>query len=253
MSIAIDLSDRIALVTGASQGIGAESARTLHAAGATVLLNHPGTGNTESDCEAIALALRETRSDSAFALAADVADAAAVQALMASIQQRWGGLDLLINNAGILRDRTIAKMTLEEWHAVIDVNLSGVFHCCKYGLEVMRDGGAIVNLGSIAAILGFPGQTNYAAAKAGVMAMTRVLSRECAKRAIRVNSVAPGVVETPMALSIREQVKVKMLEQIPLGRFAQPREIADAVLFLCSDLAGYVTGQCLHVNGGWHG
>ena len=167
--------------------------------------------------------------------------------------ERWGGLDLLVNNAGILRDRTIAKMTGEEWQSVLDVNLTGVFHGCKYGLEIMRDGGAIVNIGSLSAEAGFTGQANYAAAKAGVQALTRVLSREAAKRAIRVNAVAPGLIDTAMAASIPESVRVKMESSMPLGRLGKPDEVARAVLFLCSELASYVTGHTLCVNGGWRG
>lgn len=248
MSRLIDLSGKTGLVTGASQGIGAEIARTLHQAGAKVLLNHPDLGTSRADAEAIASTL-----DGAHVLAANVADPASVQAMMVAIRERFGGLDILVNNAGILRDRTIAKMTLDEWKAVVDTNLSGVFHCCKYGLEIMRDGGAIVSMGSLAASAGFHGQANYAAAKAGVQAMTRVLSRECAKRSIRVNAVAPGVIDTPMAASIADNVRAEMVKAIPLRRLGMTREVADAVLFLCSDLASYVTGHVLEVNGGWRG
>lgn len=251
MSVTIDLSQRVALITGASQGIGAAIARALHQAGATVLLNHPDFGSSAADAEAIAAQLNNLRPDSAFVLAANVADPEAIRAMMTNCYERWGGLDVLVNNAGILRDRTIAKMTLEEWHSVLDVNLNGVFYACKYGLVVLREGASIVNLGSIAAFMGFPGQANYAASKAGVHAMTRVLARECARKAIRVNAVAPGVVDTAMAGQIREEVKAAMLEQVPLGRFASPSEIANAVLFLCSPLASYITGHTLHVNGGW--
>jgi 3-oxoacyl-[acyl-carrier protein] reductase len=255
MSVVIDLSGKAALVTGASQGIGAEIARTLHRAGARVILNHPdlGDGRTRADAESVASALNLARSDSAHVVAADVADAEAVRGMMEAVQGRWGGLDILVNNAGILRDRTIAKMTVEEWNAVIDTNLTGVFHCCKFGLEVLRDGGAIVSMGSLAASAGFHGQSNYAAAKAGVQAMTRVLSRECARRSIRVNAVAPGVIDTPMAAQIADPVRVEMIKAIPLRRLGEPGEVAAAVLFLCSDLASYVTGHTLEVNGGWRG
>ena len=135
---------------------------------------------------------------------ADVSDPAAVQAMMQGVRADWGEIDILVNNAGILRDRSIAKMTLDEWRSVLDVNLSGVFHCCKFGLEIMRDGGAIVCVGSLAAKLGFHGQSNYAAAKAGVQALVRVLARECAGRSIRVNAVAPGVIDTPMVAQVTE-------------------------------------------------
>ena len=186
MATTIDLAGKVVLVTGASQGIGARLARTFHAAGASVVLNHPGVGTTGADAERLAAELSSLRPASALVLAADVADAEAVRAMMQTVRQQLGGLDFLINNAAILRDRTIAKLSLEEWQAVVDVNLTGVFHCCKFGLEVMRDGGAIVSLGSIAAIQGFFGQANYAAAKAGVQAMMRVLARD--RKSTRLNS-----------------------------------------------------------------
>lgn len=253
MSISIDLSGKVALVTGASQGIGAQIARTFHRAGATVALNHPDVGSTRQDAETLVAEFNGIRPGSAVAVAANVADPAAVQTMMSALQQQCGGIDFLVNNAAIIRDRTIAKMSLDEWNAVIDVNLSGVFHCCKFGLEIMRDGGAIVSLGSIAAIQGFYGQANYAAAKAGVQAMMRVLSREGARRGIRANAIAPGVIETAMAATIPETVRAEMLKQIPLARLGAPQDVANVVLFLCSPLAGYVTGQTLEVNGGWRG
>jgi 3-oxoacyl-[acyl-carrier protein] reductase len=253
MAVAIDLTGKVALVTGASQGIGARIARTLHAAGAAVVLNHPGLPATRADAERLAAELNAQRPGSADALAADVADAEAVRGMMQMTQARRGGLDFLINNAAILRDRTIAKMSLEDWHAVVDVNLTGVFHCCKFGLEVMRDGGAIVSLGSIAAIHGFFGQANYAAAKAGVQAMMRVLAREAARRGIRANVIAPGVIDTAMAATIPAAARAEMLKQIPLARLGTPDEVANVVLFLCSPLASYVSGQTIEVNGGWRG
>lgn len=253
MSVAIDLAGKVALITGASQGIGAQMARTFHRAGAMVVLNHPDLGTTGADAEKLANVLNSLRSASALVLAADVADAEAVRAMMQAVKQRLGGLDFLINNAAILRDRTIAKMSSEEWQSVVDVNLTGVFHCCKFGLEVMRDGGAIVSLGSIAAIQGFYGQANYAAAKAGVQAMMRVLAREAARRGIRANAIAPGVIDTTMAATIPESVRAEMLKNIPLARLGTPEEVANVALFLCSPLASYVSGQTIEVNGGWRG
>ena len=255
MSILIDLSGRIALVTGASQGIGAAIARMLHRAGASVYLNHPdlGDGKTRLDAEAIASKLNSERLDSAWPIVADMSDATSVQAMMSTIQEKSKGLDILVNNAGILRDRSIAKMTLDQWGAVIDTNLSGVFHGCKYGLEIMNDGGSIVNLGSLSATAGFHGQSNYAAAKAGVHALTKVLSREVARRHIRVNAVAPGVIDTPLMAAVSEDVRAGMTRAIPLERFGTPDEVAACVLFLASPLASYVTGHILEINGGWHG
>ena len=253
MSKQIDLAGKVVLVTGASQGIGAQMARTFHGAGATVVLNHPDVGSTADDARRIADELNEARSNSAFVAAADVADASAVQAMMAGIQQELGGLDYLINNAAILRDRSVAKMSVEEWKAVIDVNLSGVFLCCKFGLEVMHDGGAIVSMGSIAAFEGNFGQSNYSAAKAGVQSLMRVLSRETARRGIRANAIAPGVINTAMAATIPENYRAEMLKNIPLARFGECEDIANVALFLCSPLAAYVTGQTIEVNGGWRG
>ncbi|MBI5689994.1 MAG: SDR family oxidoreductase [Verrucomicrobia bacterium] len=253
MSLTVSLAGKVALITGSSQGIGAETARVFHRAGATVVLNHPDVGTTRHDADTLAAALNQQRPASALVLAADVANASAVEAMMTGICEQLGGLDYLINNAAIIRDRTLAKMTLEEWSSVIDVNLSGVFHCCKYGLPVMRDGGAVVSLGSIAALQGFYGQANYAAAKAGVQALMRVVSREGARRGIRANAIAPGVIDTAMAATIPETVRAEMLHQIPLGRFGTPTEVAQVALFLCSPLAGYVTGQTIEVNGGWRG
>ena len=251
--ISIDFSFKTALITGASQGIGAEMARTFHRAGAKVILNHPGLPNTTADAELLAAELNSARRGSAVAIAADVSKAEEVQTMMGRVKTEHDGIDYLINNAAIIRDRTLAKMSQEEWDSVMGVNLDGVFLCSKFALEIMRDGGAIVSFGSIAAIQGFFGQANYAAAKAGVQAMMRVLSRECARRNIRANAVAPGVIDTSMAATIPENVRQEMMKNVPLGRFGEPAEVANVVLFLCSPLASYVTGQTIEINGGWRG
>jgi 3-oxoacyl-[acyl-carrier protein] reductase len=253
MSVSIDLSGKSVLVTGSSQGLGAAMARTFHAAGAIVCLNHPGLPETAADAASIALDLNASRPDSAHVIAADVSDAGAVGRMMGEIQRSLGGLDFLVNNAGILRDRTASKMSIDEWREVIDVNLTGVFLVSKFGLEILRDGGAIVNLGSISAILGFFGQANYAAAKGGVLSLTRVLSREVARRGIRVNAIAPGVIDTAMSGTIPGPALEEMLKNVPLGRLGTPSEVAGVALFLCSPLASYITGQTIEVNGGWRG
>ena len=253
MSVEINLLQKTVLITGASQGIGARIARTFHDAGATVALNHPDIGTAREDAEALSAELNRLRPQSAFVVIANVANAESVQAMMQELKERCGGIDFLVNNAAILRDRTVAKMSLDEWNAVLEVNLSGVFHCCKFGLEVMSDGGAIVSMGSIAAILGFYGQANYAATKGGVQALMRVISREAARRGIRANTIAPGVIETAMSATIPEDIRAEMIKNIPLSRFGATEDIANVALFLCSPLAAYVTGRTIEVNGGWRG
>jgi 3-oxoacyl-[acyl-carrier protein] reductase len=245
----IDLSGKVALVTGASQGLGSATTRALHAAGATVVINFFPDPDKVNEARAQILAA-ELGERSLF-VGADVRDPGAVDRMFEAVRASLGGIDIVVNNAAVLRDRTIRNMTDEDWQAVIDTNLTGVFHMNRAAARHLRDDGRIVSMASIAATVGFFGQANYAAAKAGVAAMTRVLSRELARRRITVNAVAPGVVLTEMGKSIPEGVRESMLAQIPLGRFGEPDEIANVILFLCSPLASYITGQTLHVNGGW--
>jgi 3-oxoacyl-[acyl-carrier protein] reductase len=167
--------------------------------------------------------------------------------------EAFGSLDILVNNAGILKDRSVKKMSHSEWSDVIDTNLTGVFNSCQAAIEHLSKGGVIVNVASLSAVTGFFGQANYASAKAGVITLTKVLSKELARNNIRVNAVAPGVVDTDMGKSIPEESRKILLTNVPLGRFAEPHEIADAILFLVSDLSTYITGQTIHVNGGWWG
>ena len=249
--IPIDLSGKTALVTGASQGLGATTAGVLHKAGANVVVNYfnDEAGTNRQRAEAVI----DQLGDRAAALAADVRKPAELGAMMQQAISRFGRLDIVVNNAGILRDKTMKKLADADWQAVIDTNLTGVFNTCRAAADVMSDGGRIVNISSIAAAIGFFGQSNYAAAKAGVVGLTKVLSRELARRKITVNAVAPGVVLTEMGKSIPEEHRAEMLKQIPLARFGEPEEIGHAILFLASDLASYITGQTLHVNGGWWG
>ena len=249
----IDLSGKVFLVTGGSRGLGACTARTLAKAGASVAINYVADerGTNRSDAEGVAAAI-EAGGGVARLYAADVSKAAEVEAMVRAVVADLGRLDGLINNAGIIRDRSIRKMTEEEWQSVLAVNLTGPFNCAKYAADVMADGGRIVSLSSISGVTGFFGQANYAASKSGVIGLTKVLARELAKRKITVNAVAPGVVETDMGKSIPEDVRKGMITQIPLGRFGETEDIANTILFLCSDLAAYITGQVIHVSGGWY-
>jgi len=249
--IAIDLSNKCALITGASQGLGACTARILHQAGANIVINY--YPDAEGKQERLAKELAEQLGTRAAIQAGDVRQVEHCRRMIDFAKSTFGSLDIVVNNAGIIRDRTIRKMTEADWQDVIDTNLSGVFHVCQAAAESIADHGRIVNLASISGVIGFFGQANYSSAKAGVIALTKVLSRELAKRKITVNAVAPGVVLTEMGQSIPEASRSQMLQQIPLGRFGEPEEIAQTILFLCSPLASYITGQTVHVNGGWLG
>lgn len=249
--IPIDLSSRTAVVTGGGQGLGRATATLLHAAGASVAVTwfQDSDGVNQTRAEETARLLGER----AVAVEGDVRSRASIAAMLDSVTERFGSLDIVVNNAAVLRDRTLRKMDDDEWQSVIDTNLSGVFRVCREASMRLADGGRIVSMASISGFVGFFGQTNYAAAKAGVVGFTKSLSRELASRRITVNAVAPGVALTEMGETIPEVARSEMLKQIPLGRFGTPEEIASAVLFLCSPLADYITGQTLHVNGGWWG
>ena len=249
--ISIDLTHQVAIVTGGIQGLGLATAQTLRQAGAAVALNY--FDDPDGVSRRRAEELRQQWPDEAVYIApADVRDREQLQTFYAAVTKRFGRIDHLINNAAILRDRTVKKLTEEEWSAVIDTNLSAVFRATQVALPFLADGGRIVNMASISGAIGFFGQANYASAKAGVMAFTKVLSRELAARRINVNAVAPGVVLTEMGQSIPESAREQMLGQIPLSRFGEASEIASVILFLCSPLSSYMTGQTLHVNGGWY-
>lgn len=244
--------DKVVLVTGSSRGMGAAILEAFARAGATCLLNYypDPDGHNARDAEETANRLR-THQVPVHVLDADVSDYTSVEGLMKRIVDTAGGLDILVNNAGILRDRTVKKMTQDEWNAVLRTNLDGVFHCCKLGAEILRDGGRIINIASIAGIMGFHGQANYASAKAGVIALTKVLGKELARRAITVNAVAPGVIQTPMLQGLKEEVLAGYVKQIPVGRIGTPEDVAHAVLFFACSESSYITGQTLPITGGW--
>ncbi len=245
----LDLSGKTAIVTGAGQGIGLATATSLHAAGANLVINFfdDADGNNKAQAEKVVADFGER----AMAAGADVRKPDELEAMVAAGVKKFGGLDIVVNNAGILRDRSFKKMSDTEWSDVIDTNLTGVFNVCKAAIGSLNEGGAIINVASLSAVTGFFGQANYASAKAGVITLTKVLSKELARQNIRVNAVAPGVVDTEMGKSIPEENRKAMLTMVPLGRFAEPSEIGDVVLFLASDMSSYVTGQTIHINGGW--
>ncbi|WP_116597070.1 MULTISPECIES: 3-oxoacyl-ACP reductase FabG [Primorskyibacter] len=239
-----DLTGKTALITGASGGIGGEIARVLHGAGATVGLS----GTRTEPLEALAAELGER----AHVLPCNLSDFAAVDALPKQAIEAMGSLDILVNNAGITRDNLFMRMSDDEWQSVIDVNLTATFKLCKGVLRGMMKArwGRIVNISSVVGATGNPGQGNYAAAKAGVIGMSKSLAYEVASRGITVNAVAPGFITTAMTDKLNDDQKSAIMGQIPAGRMGDPAEIAAAVLYLAAPEAGYVTGTTLHVNGG---
>jgi len=249
--IPIDFSGKTAVVTGGGQGLGQATASVLHEAGANVAISYFSDREGVNQTRAMKTAAK--LGDRAMAVEGDVRDRASLEGMFESVVQRFESIDIIINNAAILRDRSFKKMEDGEWEAVIQTNLTGVYNVCKEAAECLSHGGRIVNMTSISGFVGFFGQANYSAAKAGVVGLTKVLSKELARRQITVNAVAPGVALTEMGKSIPEEARAEMLKQIPLGRFGEPEEIANAILFLCSPLADYITGQTIHVNGGWFG
>ena len=239
-----DLSGKTALVTGASGGIGGAIAKALHAQGAVVGLS--GTRREALEKVAAELGAR------AHVLPTDLGDPAATEALAKDAEAAMGKLDILINNAGLTRDNIAMRMKDEEWQKVLDVNLTAGFRLARAAMRGMmkRRFGRIIGITSIVGVTGNPGQANYAAAKAGMIGMTKALAQELASRSITVNCVAPGFIETPMTDALTADQKARILPAVPAGRLGTPAEIAAAVVFLASDEAAYVTGQTIHVNGG---
>jgi 3-oxoacyl-[acyl-carrier protein] reductase len=233
------LRGRIALVTGASRGIGAAIAAALGDAGATVI----GTATSEAGAAAIG----ETLGDRGRGMVLDVASDESVQSVVKDIQGAEGAVTVLVNNAGITRDNLLLRMKAEEWDDVLSTNLSGVYRVSKACLRGMMKAkhGRMINIASVIGIMGNPGQANYAAAKAGIIGFSKSLAREVGSRNITINVVAPGFIDTDMT-----RVRQAMLSQVPLGRLGEAQDIADSVVFLASDAAGYITGETLHVNGG---
>lgn len=242
------LDGKVALITGASRGIGRAVAIKLAGAGARVIVNYAGNLAAAQEVEQTIRAA----GGEAVIMQGDVADAAVVEAMVKQITDNFGRIDILVNNAGITRDTLLMRMKEEDWDAVINTNLKGVFHCTKAVSRVMmkQKSGKIINMSSVVGVTGNAGQANYAAAKAGVIGFTKSMAKELASRGITVNAVAPGFIATDMTAVLSEQVKTDLIARIPLGRLGTTEDISAAVLFLVSEAANYITGQTLNVDGG---
>lgn len=244
----ISLQNKIAIVTGGARGIGRAIAETLAAAGAHVVVNYKSNAAAAED---VVKAI-EAVEGRAIAVGADVSTAEGVDGLFKATQEAFGRIDILVNNAGITRDGLLLRMKEDDFDAVLDTNLRGVFLCTKAALRPMTKakGGRIINITSVVGLMGNAGQANYAAAKAGLIGFTKSVAREMASRSITVNAVAPGYIETELTDVLNDQVRGAILENIPLGRLGTTQDVANLVCFLASDAAAYITGQTLTVDGG---
>ena len=244
----MNLTDKVALVTGASGGIGRSVSIALAKAGADVVINYSGNLAKAEEVQKEVEALGRK----AMVIKADISSSDEVSAMMKAAVKSFGKIDILVNNAGITRDGSLLMMKEEDWDAVLNTNLKGVFLCTKTAAKLMlkKKYGRIINIASVVGLIGNAGQANYSAAKAGVIGLTKTSARELAARNITVNAVAPGFIRTKMTDVLPEEVKESMLSQVSLARLGTPDEVADAVLFLASDRASYITGQVISVNGG---
>lgn len=244
MSYTIDLSGKVALVTGSTRGIGHAVARALYAAGAKVAVHGRDAGKASETASVLG--------ERAIGVAADIADAAQVDAAIAEVERTLGPIDILVNNAGLTRDNILLRLSTDDWDAVLDANLKGAFLTTKAAIRAMmkKRSGRIINISSIVGLTGNKGQANYAASKAGLIGFTKAVAKEYASRNVLVNVVAPGFIDTDMTSGLPEDARAALLGEIALGRLGAPEDIAGAVLFLSSDLAAYITGQTLVVDGG---
>ncbi len=245
----MELKDKKVFITGAGQGIGRAIALNMAKKGANI-------GIADINLESAERTVEEIRSMGvkAMAIQLDVSKAEEVSRAFKSFIDEMGTLDILVNNAGITKDSLLLRMKDEDWDAVINVNLKGVFLCSKEAIKIMAKNryGKIINISSVVAFMGNPGQANYSASKAGLIGLTKTMAREYASRGIRVNAVAPGFIQTAMTEALPENIKEEMKRSIPLGQFGTPEDVASAVLFLASPESDYITGQVLHVNGGMY-
>jgi 3-oxoacyl-[acyl-carrier protein] reductase len=240
------LDGKISIVTGASRGIGKATALELAAQGSKVVVNY---ANSSSAADEVVAKIVEGGGE-AIAVQADVSKTEEVDRLFTTVMEKWGRVDTLVNNAGITRDTLLLRMKLEEWQAVIDLNLTGVFLCTKVASKIMlkQKSGRIINITSVSGLMGTPGQANYSAAKAGVIGFTKTVAKELSSRGITVNAVAPGFISTDMTADLKSE---GILQFIPLGRYGEPEEVAGMIRFLAADpAAAYITGQTFNVDGG---
>lgn len=249
MNLEQSLKGKVTLVTGASRGLGRAIAETLGKSGATVI----GTATSEAGAQAISDYFTEANITGT-GMMLNVTDDDSISAVIKAIVADFGAISILINNAGITRDNLLMRMKTQEWDDIISTNLSSVFKLSKICLRGMMKArhGRIISIASVVGVMGNPGQANYAAAKAGIIGFSKSLAREIGSRGITVNVVAPGFIDTDMTRALPEAQRNAMLTGIPLGKLGSPEDIANAVLFLASDMSGYITGETLHVNGGMH-
>ena len=249
MTDPLDFSGKVVLVTGSSRGLGAAMIQAFGARGAHCVVNYiaDAQGQNKADAESVAGGLKEP-----LVVECDVTNREQVEAMMRQISERFGGLDVLVNNSGIIRDRTMKKMTFEEFEAVVRVNLAGTFNTTKHAAAVLRSGGRVINLSSVSGQMGLFGQANYSSSKAAIIALTKVSARELARQQITVNAIAPGFIDVGMSKGMPDEVTENFKKQIPLGRLGDAHEIVDAALFLASPMASYITGHVLNVNGGFY-
>ena len=249
MSDPLDFTGKIVLVTGGSRGIGAEMIKAFDQRGAQCVVNYlpDAQGQNEADAMKVADAL-----DDPLVIDCDVTQPQQVEAMMKRIQEKHGGLDILVNNSGIINDRTIKKLTLDDFENVIRVNLVGTFVVTQKAAPILHGGGRVINMSSVSGQMGLFGQANYSSSKAGIIALTKVSAREFARQNITVNAIAPGFIDVGMSKGMPEEVAQNFIKQIPLGRLGEAHEIVDAALFLASPMASYITGQVLNVNGGFY-
>lgn len=249
MTNPLDFSGKVVLVTGSSRGIGAAMIQAFNERGAQCVVNYVGdkAGQNKADAENVAKSLRDS-----LVIECDVTNPSQTEAMMKQIAERFGGLDILVNNSGIIRDRTMKKMTFEEFESVVRVNLAGTFNVTKQGATVLRNGGRVINLSSVSGQMGLFGQANYSSSKAAIIALTKVSARELARQQITVNAIAPGFIDVGMSKGMPDEVTENFKKQIPLGRLGDAHEIVDAALFLASPMASYITGHVLNVNGGYY-